>query len=72
MQWYNNGTATHYLKDKAESIKFEMVMICTLLVSSLSECSKQIKQVAQGLKYLHVEAGQVVHGDIKGVSRIRH
>lgn len=72
MQWYNNGTATHYLKDKPESIKFEMVMICTLLVSSLSECSKQIKQVAQGLKYLHVEAGQVVHGDIKGVSRIRH
>ena len=34
MQWYNNGTATHYLKDKQESKKFEMVMISTLLVSS--------------------------------------
>ena len=69
MQWYENGTATKYLKDQPESKKFELVMIYTLFVSSWSEYSKQVKQVAQGLKYLHVEAGQVIHGDIKGVSK---
>jgi len=25
-----------------------------------------VKQVAQGLKYLHIDAGMIVHGDIKG------
>lgn len=34
MQWYENGTATKYLKDQPESKKFELVMIYTLFVLS--------------------------------------
>lgn len=60
-----NGNILQYLQEYPDANRLRLVSLCLPCAADVHVA--KITQVAEGLVYLHEDAG-LVHGDIKGVS----
>jgi serine/threonine protein kinase len=68
----DNGNVMAFLKTYPDFNKSSVVNYRSFLLGKwCSEIILQVRDIASGLEYLHNLDPPVVHGDIKGVSRMK-
>ena len=65
-EWMSNGTVTAYLKLFPNANKFKLVRLYLLSSGETDIMLNQVKGIADGLAYLHLQ--DIIHSDLKSVS----